>query len=112
MNTTTAQVTPGEQAPRPGAPNRIVPIVFGTIALLVALALLAAGGAAVWPMVRGGVERRRIAQRLRRAAHRGARLCVEVGRDRFAHRRRIAAPRRREPDLRWSTEAAPVSDRR
>jgi hypothetical protein len=50
MNTTTAQVTPGEQAPRPGAPNRIVPIVFGTIALLVALALLAGGGAAVWAL--------------------------------------------------------------
>jgi hypothetical protein len=50
MNTTTAQVSPGEQAPRPGAPNRIVPIVFGAIALLVALALLAGGGAAVWAL--------------------------------------------------------------
>ena len=48
MNATTTQVTPSDPAPGPGATNRIVPLVFGTIALLVALALLAGGGAAVW----------------------------------------------------------------
>ena len=48
MNATTTQVTPSDPAPRPGATNRIVPLVFGTIALLVALALLAGGGVAVW----------------------------------------------------------------
>ena len=50
MNATTTQVTPGDQTPRPGATNRVVPLVFGTIALLVALALLAGGGAAVWAL--------------------------------------------------------------
>ncbi len=50
MNATTTQVTPSDPAPGPGATNRIVPLVFGTIALLVALALLAGGGAAVWAL--------------------------------------------------------------
>src|ERR1051325_3502259 len=51
MNTTTEQPPrPSDQPPPPAAKRRVLPIVFGSLAVLVALVLLACGGLGLWAL--------------------------------------------------------------
>lgn len=51
MSTTTQQASaPSEPPPQPTAKRRVLPVVFGSLAVLVAVVLLAVGGMGVWAL--------------------------------------------------------------